>query len=85
VWNFDGEERGLNRREAELLRDLLLVAPNLAWIALGGRVRDALADAEAPVELTLSDVHVVRGVLDAAPLGDCPGLADLKRAADRVG
>jgi hypothetical protein len=84
VWRFDGVRQGLNRPEAEILRDRLLAEPNLAWIALGGRLRDALGDADgrAPAELTLSDVPVVRAALDAAPLGDNPGLALLKQAAD---
>jgi hypothetical protein len=83
VWDFGGPTQGLNRHEAELLRDWLLAEPNLAWIALGRRVREALdgAEGQAPVELTLSDVHVVRAVLDAAPPVDDPGLASLKRAA----
>src|SRR3954452_5268651 len=54
IWSFDGVEQRLNRREAEILRDLLLAEPNLAWLALGGRLREALSGAEAgaPVELT---------------------------------
>jgi hypothetical protein len=82
VWRFGGATEGLNRPEAEILRDWLLAEPNLAWLALGGRLREALRDAEqAPVELTRSDVSVLQAVLHAAPLGDNPGLALLRRAA----
>ena len=86
VWRFDGLPEGLNRREAKILRDWLLAEPNLAWLALGKRVEEALgdADAAAPVELTLSDVHVLQGVLEAAPLNDQPGLTLLQRAARSV-
>ena len=83
VWRFEGVTQWLNRPDAETLRDLLLAQPNLAWLALGQRLREALrdAEAEAPVELTLSDAPVLQAVLDAAPLGDSPGLALLQRAA----
>jgi hypothetical protein len=86
VWRFDGVTQGLNRAEAEVLRDRLLAEPNLAWLALGGRLRDALsgADGRAPAELTLADVPVLRAALDAASLGDDSGLALLKRSADLV-
>lgn len=82
MWRFDGTTHGLNRLEAETLRDYLFVERNLGRFQLGGRLRSAL-DAESgapPLEFTLDDVPVLKGVLEGAEVGDLQGLVLLQQA-----
>jgi hypothetical protein len=74
IFAFDGITYGLNRAEAELLCSYLFVERNPDRFELGGRIRRSLETGAFPLELTLDDAPVLRGVLDGAEITGFRGL-----------